>query len=88
MTRYAIPVLALFVTTSIEAQGHPALPDNLLPVISTPCTDDETKASGICKLYADTDGNGWMVFSQYGHVMFIRYTEPGQPYLTIWSRSH
>ena len=66
----------------------PALPEGLSTGVTMHCSDNETGKRGFCTAYAGENGTGWMVFTYFGQVEFIRYTEPGQPYITVWQRQN
>ena len=85
MRIFAILLLGLSTCAPANAEP-PALPDGLSTGITIPCTDDETGKQGHCTVYAGDNGTGWMVFRRLGRVEFIRFTEPGQPYVTVWHR--
>lgn len=84
--RYAILVALLSICTPALANA-PALPDNLSRGVTMPCTDNETGRRGVCTIYRDVDTATWVVFKINGWVEFVRYSEQGQPYITIWQRT-
>ena len=62
----------------------PAIPEDAVPVMRAPCSDNETGAVGICELYAQPLGDMWMLFLQDGHPVFLRYVPQGEPYMEAW----
>jgi hypothetical protein len=49
-----------------------------------PCTDNETGEQGHCFLFMAEDGNVYLVFTQSGEPVFVRFVRRGQPYEEVW----
>lgn len=77
----------LFVFLPVFASAEmPAIPADARPYLRSPCTDMESGERGYCFLYRQTSGDTWMVFTQEGQPVHLRWVPVGEPYITIWTQ--
>lgn len=87
MTKILLIATMLFASTLAEAQAEmPSLPADAVPYLHSPCSDQETGESGECYLFVQPSGDLWMVFTQQGEPVHMRWVPLGEEYITIWQQ--
>lgn len=89
MRRYAILAL-LFFAFPVGAEPLKLTPNevrNTYPLVNqSNCTDNETGQAGQCFLFSATGEYYYLVFTQEGSPVLMRYVVPGLPYTEVWRR--
>ena len=80
--------LAMFVLTTTfgKAEEVPSIPEIAVLAMSGLCNVYESNPVGFCKYYIQPDKTFWLKFYQNDEVVFIRYIEVGQLYMTVWTK--
>lgn len=87
MTRILLIAIMLFASTLAEAQTEmPALPNDAVPYARSLCSDRETGESGECFMFVQPSGDIWMVFTQQGEPVHMRWVPVGEEYITVWQQ--
>lgn len=91
MTSFVKKLMAplLLSTFALTAQAETNLtPDevrSLYPMVGNgSCKDNETGERGRCYIFDAGDGDKYMVFTQYGKPVFMRFVADGEPYRQVW----
>jgi len=66
------------------ANPPPPVPDGLVSLHSTDCSDGETGQLGFCILFVDGTGQNWLGFYQDDEIAMIRKFMPDGTYVTTW----
>ena len=84
MRTIALLALCLSLWPSGSTAEPPPVPDGLVSLHSTDCTDKETGQLGFCILFVDGTGQNWLGFYQDDEIVMIRKLIPDGTYVTTW----